>query len=68
MSGGWYELKEKGPRRVFTDFDAFIAEIEARLDNGSAMKRIVAHGYFNDATGVLTAETVYAKLKSNNGR
>ena len=68
MSGGWYELKEKGPRRVFTDFDAFIAEIEARLDNGSAMKRIVAHGYFNDATGVLTAENVYAKLKSSNGR
>jgi hypothetical protein len=67
-NGGWYELKEKGPRRVFTDYASFIAEIEARLDNGSAMKRIVAHGYFNDATGVLTAENVYAKLKSSNGR
>ena len=68
ISDGWYELKEKGPRRTFTDYASFIAEIEARLANGSAMKRIVAHGYFNDATGVLTAENVYAKLKSNNGR
>lgn len=68
MSGGWYELKEKGPRRVFTDYASFIAEIEARIANGSAMKRIVAHGYFNDVTGTLAAESVYAKLKKSNGR
>jgi hypothetical protein len=62
-SGGWYELKGKGPRRVFTDFASFIAEIEARLATGSSMKRIVAHGYFNDVTGTLMAESVHAKLK-----
>jgi len=62
-SGGWYELKEKGPRLTFTDFASFITEIEARLARGSSMKRIVAHGYFNDVTGTLVADSVYAKLK-----
>lgn len=62
-SGGWYELKEKGPRQTFTDFATFIAEVEVRLARGSSMKRIVAHGYFNDVTGTLVADSVYAKLK-----
>jgi Na+-transporting NADH:ubiquinone oxidoreductase subunit NqrC len=62
-NGGRYELKEKGPRRVFTDFASFVTEIEARLANGSSMKRIVAHGYFNDITATLTADEIHAKLK-----
>jgi len=62
-NGGRYELKEKGPRRVFTDFESFVAEIEARLASGSSMKRIVAHGYFNDITATLTADEVHVKLK-----
>ncbi|MCI0507998.1 MAG: DUF4382 domain-containing protein [Gammaproteobacteria bacterium] len=62
-SSGWYELEDKGPHRVFYDFEDFIAEIEARLARGSAMKRIVAQGYFDDVSGTLTADTVSAKLK-----
>ena len=62
-NGGRYELKEKGPRQVFTDFTSFIEEIEARMASGSSMKRIVAHGYFNDITATLTADEVHVKLK-----
>jgi hypothetical protein len=62
-SGGWYEIEDKGPHRIFYDFADFIAEIEARLARGSAMKRIVAYGYFDDVSGTLTADTLSAKLK-----
>lgn len=62
-NGGRYELKEKGPRQVFADFTSFIEEIEARMASGSSMKRIVAHGYFNDITATLTADEVHVKLK-----
>jgi len=62
-NGGWYVLKEKGPRLVFTDFKNFMDEIQLRMAHGSAMKRIVAQGYFNDVTTTLVADDVYVKLK-----
>ncbi|WP_455202123.1 hypothetical protein, partial [Kaarinaea lacus] len=62
-NGGRYELKEKGPRQVFTDFTSLIEEIEARMASGSSMKRIVAHGFYNDLTATLTADELHVKLK-----
>ena len=60
---GWYEIKEKGARHSFTDFNDFINEIESRLLNGSTMKRVMAQGYFNDVSASLSADSVHATMK-----
>ena len=60
---GWYEIKEKGTRQSYTNFNDFISEIKSRLLTGSTMKRIVAQGYFNDVSATLSADTVHAMMK-----
>jgi len=55
---GLFEIKERRARQVHTDFVRFVADIEARLADGGAMKRIAASGDFNDATATLTTDAI----------
>ncbi|NOZ54665.1 MAG: DUF4382 domain-containing protein [Gammaproteobacteria bacterium] len=58
FSRGLFEIRERASRQLHTSFYNFIDDIEKRLDNGSAMKRIVVTGFFDDATATLTTNAV----------
>jgi len=59
---GVYVIRQGGSRQLFTRFDAFVAELQARLDDGALLAHVSASGRFDDATATLAARRIRLRL------
>ena len=58
-----YVIKQNGSHQLHLSFDRFAADLQARLDNGSAIRRVVAPGAYNNGDGTLTARRINVVLE-----
>jgi hypothetical protein len=59
---GFYNIHGRRGRTVFTDFAAFAADLETRLENTALIWKIEAFGEFSEPATTLTADTVHVHL------
>lgn len=60
---GVYVIQQNGSRQLFTRFDAFVAELQARLDAGALLAHVSANGRFDDTAATLAARRLRLRLR-----
>lgn len=60
---GVFEIRQGGTRQWHSDFATFVTDLETRLADGGAMKRIAARGMFNDDNVSITANLIVVVMK-----
>ncbi|NOY68942.1 MAG: DUF4382 domain-containing protein [Deltaproteobacteria bacterium] len=56
-------ISNVGPVRFYDNYADFAAELNARLDNGAAVRQILARGSFDDASATMTADVIEVHLQ-----
>ncbi|PVV11757.1 MAG: hypothetical protein B6D77_06240 [gamma proteobacterium symbiont of Ctena orbiculata] len=59
---GTFWIEESGTLQLHTSFASFAADLEARIDAGGLVKKVLSSGDYVDQSGVLTSRMVSVKL------
>ncbi|MES9970621.1 MAG: DUF4382 domain-containing protein [Candidatus Thiodiazotropha sp.] len=59
---GNFWIEDGNTLQLYTSFSQFAAELEARIDAGGMVKKVLASGDYVDQSGVLTSRMVSVKL------